>query len=203
MPVKSIKQNYVIPDEIMPMLETFRQMVNHCIRIGLENNVSTLRKLSILSYHELEGYDIQSKYKLTAISSACGRLSQMKRSISKGVIANSPYVSKPYLVSCYGFKINGMLLSFPVGSRKWIHVPLNSHTQQVLHDKSLKVRSFTITPDSISLCIQKQVTEIIPENVIGIDRNLRNVAISDGTTHVMYRTGKLLSIKENTSYVLS
>ncbi len=129
-------------------METFRDMVNHCIRIGLENNTSTLKKLSILSYPQLSDYKVMSYYKLTAISSACGRLSQMKHSIKKGKTPKSPFVSKPYIVSCYGFKINGMLLSFPVGNKSWVHIPLNNHTQYILKDKSLKVRSFVITPES-------------------------------------------------------
>lgn len=90
-------------------------MVNHCIRIGIENNnVSTLKKLSLLSYNQLKVYQITSCYKLHAISQACGRLAQMKRSIRKGAIPKSPYVRKPYLVSSYRFKINGMLLSIPI-----------------------------------------------------------------------------------------
>lgn len=202
MPVKSIKQSYNNHD-LLPMMETFREMVNHCIRIGLENNTSTLKKLSLLSYHSLDEYQIQSYYKLTAISSACGRLAQMKRSIMEGKTPKSPFVSRPYLVSCYGFKVNGMLFSFPASNRNYIHIPLNNHTQNILKDKSLKVRSFVITPGSISLCIQKEVNQIIPENVIGIDRNLRNVTISTNTGSIIYKTGKLLSIKENTSHVMA
>ena len=96
-----------------------------------------------------------------------------------------------------------MLLSFPTSNRNYIHIPLNNHTQKILQDKSLKVKSFVITPDSISLCIQKDIEEIIPENIIGIDRNLRNVTISTKPITIMYKTGKLLSIKENTSHVIS
>ncbi|MDE1771020.1 MAG: hypothetical protein KGI28_10800, partial [Thaumarchaeota archaeon] len=95
MAVKSIKQSYQFPNELTPMMETFRQMVNDCIKIGLENNCSTLKKLSLLSYHELSKYEILSYYKLTAISSACGRLAQMKQDIKKGRRPKSPYVSKP------------------------------------------------------------------------------------------------------------
>lgn len=185
------------------MMDTFRQMVNHCIKIGLENNVSTLRRFSSLYYHTLDQFDIQSKYKLTAMSHAMGKLAQMKRSIKEGKTPKSPYVSRPFLVSCYGFKINGMLLSIPVGNKNYINVILNHHTQQILQDKSLKVKSFVITPDSISLCIQKEVKQIIPESVIGIDRNLRNVTINTPDGSIMYRTNKLLSIKENTSHVIS
>jgi putative transposase len=95
------------------MMNIFKDMINFCIRMGLENNCFTMKKLSLLSYHHLKGYPIQSKYKLTAISQAAGRLSQMKKDRN----VRSPFVVKPYLVSCYGFKINGCLLSFPVRTR--------------------------------------------------------------------------------------
>jgi putative transposase len=178
-------------------------MVNHCIRLGLENNVATLKKFSSLFYHELDCYQIQSKYKLTAMSQACGRLSQMKRTLKKGIIPRFPYVRRPYLVSCYGFKINGALLSIPVGKRVRINIVLNWHTVQKLSEKGIEPRSFVITPNSLSISVRKEVEEIITENVIGIDRNLRNVTISTQYGPVMYKTSKLLSIKENTMHVIA
>lgn len=184
-------------------METFRQMVNHCIRIGLENNCSTLKKLSMLSYNTLDEYHIQSKYKLTAISQSAGRLAQMKRDIRKGRNPKSPFVSKPYLVSCYGFKINGMLLSIPTGDRNYIHVLLNQHTLSQLSEEGIEPRSFTITPHSLSISVRKETSEIKSENVIGIDRNLRNITIGNNSGITMYKTNKILSIKENTSHVIS
>ncbi|MDE1876875.1 MAG: hypothetical protein KGH86_08660 [Thaumarchaeota archaeon] len=88
--MKSIAQSYQPTRELLSMMETFRQMVNHCIRIGIENNCSTMKKLSTLSYKQLAEYDIMSYYKLAAISSACGRLAQMKRDIKKGRKPKSP-----------------------------------------------------------------------------------------------------------------
>ena len=183
------------------MMDMFKEIVNHCIRLGLDNNISTLKKFSSMFYHELDIYQIQSKYKLTAMSQACGRLSQMKDSIKKGKTVRSPFVRKPFLVSCYGFKINGMLLSIPTGNRNYVNVILNDYTTKKLSEDGIKPRSFTITPDLLSICIRKEIQEITPQNVIGIDRNLRNVTISTPTDSIMYKTGKLLSIKENSQFV--
>ncbi len=182
-------------------MEIFRQMVNHCIRIGLGSNCSTLKKLSLLSYHQLKEYYIPSKYKLNAISQAAGRLAQMKKDIKKGRKVKSPFVRKPYLVSCYGFKINCMLLSFPVKNREFANILLTDHTVSELSKEGVKAKSFTITPISLSISIQKDVTEIKPEGAIGIDRNLRNITISTPERMIMYRTEKVLSIKENSQYV--
>jgi len=201
MSFKSIKQNYSFPNEIIEMMEIFQEMVNLCIKIGLEHNISTLKKLSFLTYHSLSKYKIQSYYKLTAISQACGRLSQRKRDIKKGKIPKNPFVRKSYLVSCYGFKINGMTLSFPIGKNDKFLVLLKNHTISTI--SNYQPRSFIITPNSISISYRKRVKQIIPENVIGIDRNLRNITIFDNKQAIMYKTNKLLSIKENTSHVIA
>jgi putative transposase len=182
-------------------MEIFKDMVNNCIRIGLEHNCSTMKKLSLLSYQKLKDYQIQSYYKLTAISQAAGRLAQMKKDIKKGRKTKSPFVRKPYLVSCYGFKINGMLLSFPVSNRQFANILLNEHTAKILSDDSLEPRSFTVTPNSLAITVRKQVQEITPESVIGIDGNLRNVTISTLNGCIMYKTNKLLSIKQNSQFV--
>jgi putative transposase len=160
-----------------------------------------MKKLSLLSYHTLNDYQIQSKYKLTAIAQAAGRLAQMKKDIKKGRKVKSPYVSKPYLVSCYGFKINGMLLSFPVSNREFANILLNNHTTKILSDKTLQPRSFVITPTTLSITVRKNIEEVKPQSVIGIDRNLRNITISTPQQTIMYRTNKLLSIKENSQFV--
>lgn len=201
MAVKSIKQNYTFPADIKSMMETFKEMVNFCIKIGLQENISTLKKFSSLHYKDLSKFDTQSKYKLTAMSQAMGRLAQRKKDTKKGRALKSPYVSKPYLVSCYGFKITGMLLSFPISNDDKFLVNLNQHTISQLEDT--KPRSFTITPNSISISVRKEVDQIIVQNGIGIDRNLRNITISTSNGSIMYKTNKLLSIKENTSHVVS
>jgi putative transposase len=66
------------------MMEIFRDMMNFCIRIGLENNVSTMKKISLLSYHYLKDYQIMSYYKFTTISQTTGRLAQIKHYVRRG-----------------------------------------------------------------------------------------------------------------------
>ncbi|MEM3065048.1 MAG: hypothetical protein QW177_06730 [Candidatus Nitrosotenuis sp.] len=96
---KSIKQNFTPNPEQLQMMDTFKDMVNHCIRIGLENNCSTMKKLSMLSYHQLENYPILSYYKLTAISQAAGRLAQMKKDIKRGRKSHFAFCQKA--VPCF------------------------------------------------------------------------------------------------------
>ena len=73
--VKSVKQNHHASPEILGLLQDFRQMVNDCIRIGLDERITSMRKLSLACYGKLAAYDVPTCYRLTAISKAAGILS--------------------------------------------------------------------------------------------------------------------------------
>jgi len=116
--VKSVWQYYVSSSDVLMLLEVFRRMVNESIRVGLANNVSSLRKLSLLSYNQLAHYDSPSYYKLCAISRAAGILAARKKSIRRGFTTRTPYSFRQQLVSCYGFKIENGQLKIPVSRGK-------------------------------------------------------------------------------------
>src|SRR5213594_2493330 len=72
--VKAVRQNYRPTEEILSLLEDFRCMVNDCVRIGLRENLTSMKSLSMKAYHQLSTYDIPTCYRLTAISRALGIL---------------------------------------------------------------------------------------------------------------------------------
>ena len=82
--MKSVKQLYVPTPELLKMMETFRRMVNECIRIGLQHNVSSMKKLCQLAYKETAKYNIVNYYRLCAISKAASILSNRMKSIKRG-----------------------------------------------------------------------------------------------------------------------
>lgn len=88
--VKSVGQSFIPTPHMLGLMETFRQIVNHCVTIGLENGASMLKKLSNLSYSQLGNYDIMSYYKLCAISHAAGILANRKKSLKRGWIQEIP-----------------------------------------------------------------------------------------------------------------
>ena len=51
--VKSVWQYYVSSNDILGLLGVFRRIVNESLRIGIANDASSLRKLSLLSYNQL------------------------------------------------------------------------------------------------------------------------------------------------------
>jgi putative transposase len=183
-------------------METFRQMVNDCIRIGLENNISTMKKLCSVAYKQLAYYDIISYYKLCAISRAAGILTNRKKSMQRGKTPRKPYARRPFLVSCYGFKIVDNILKVPVGHRQYFEIPLNTYVMNILSDNSLQVRSFTITANSLSICFSKQVEPIKIRALEGVDRNLRNLTVGNLENVVQYDLSKAVDIAENTRSII-
>jgi putative transposase len=179
-------------------------MVNHCIRIGLQNDVHTLKKLSKLSYQELRHYyDIPSYYKLCAISKAAGILSNRKQSIKRGIDTKKPYLKKPILVSCYGFKYENGTVKIPLGNQEYFDIPFNNHSKEVLSNDSLKIDSFTLTLDSISISYSKEVAQIECTKTMGVDRNLRNITIGNCDKVIQFDISKTVDIVENTKSIYS
>jgi putative transposase len=203
---KSVKQSYHPSNTIFQLMQDFRQMTNECIRIGLRENISTLKALSLLSYRELKRYDnTPSCYKLCAISKATGILSSRKKSIRRGYQSSNPYVWKPVLTSCYGFKLVAGCLVIPVGKRKHESIPLNAHTLEVLLDPTLTARSFTLTENSLSVCVSREMQKIKMEELastVGVDRNLKNITVGN-TNHVTYYDiSKTTTIAANTRSII-
>ena len=200
---KAVKQRFTPPVSIEPLMETFRLMCNDAIRIGLAANASSLKRLSKLTYGELRRYDAPSYYKLCAISKAAGILAARKKSIRRGFPTKTPYLSKPMLVSGYGFKVQGGSLHIPIGVRRFERIPLNAHTLAVISESGAEVRSFTLSERSLSLCIAKEVEEMKQAvGVLGVDRNLRNVTLGNAEQVVYYDVSKAVEIADNTRSII-
>ena len=178
--VKKVKQRHKASTDLLRLLDEFRRMVNVCIAIGIEENVSSLKTLSLKSYHRLSR-DILGYYGLCAISAATGILRNYRRAVRKNPQTRFPHARKLMLTTCYGFKIQNGLLRLPVGPRHYIYIKLNNHTLQVL--SGLNARSITLTPDTLGISYAKETVEIKPEGYVGVDRNLDNVTVAstDGT----------------------
>lgn len=70
--VKTVQQHFTPGPVILRMLDDFRLMMNVCIQIGLAENVTSLKALSLNAYKQLSAYDAMSYYKLCAVSAATG-----------------------------------------------------------------------------------------------------------------------------------
>jgi len=150
-------------------MKSFRSMVNDCLRKGLASNASSMKNLSIQSYGELRrrtrGNSIPSYFCLTAISKAAGILGARKKSLRGGIETRNPHLGKPFLISCYYFRIKDKCLVFSVSKGKRTRIPLTNHTLESIKD--LEVRSFTVSPTSLSLTFRKEVEHYVPKSFLG------------------------------------
>ena len=177
--VKAVQQNYTPNSQLLGLLEQFRQMVNNCIRIGLAENVTSLKSLSLKAYWQLEQYDAMSYYKLCAISKAAGILKNYRKAERRGKRVKQPYARRPQLTTCYGFKTCNDSLLLPIKPGNKIRIPLNHHALQVLSETGVTARSVTLTESTITVAYSKHVPTLEPSGLMGIDRNLGNVTVAD------------------------
>jgi len=201
--VKSVWQNYVSSGDVLGLLGLFRKMVNESLRIGIANDASSLRRLSLLSYNQLAQYDSPSYYKLCAISRAAGILAARKKSIRRGFTTRIPYTFRQQLVSCYGFKIRNGALDFPVSRGKRFSIPLTKHVLEIISQPRVKVRSFTLTRNRLSLCIARDTLMIECASTVGVDRNLRNLTVGNDQETSHYDLSKCVRISNTTVRVVA
>jgi putative transposase len=200
---KSVWQYHVPSSDVLRLLELFRRMVNESLRIGIANDASSLRTLSLISYNQLAQYDSPSYYKLCAISKAAGILAARKKSIRRGFPTRTPYAVKPQLVSCYGFKIRNEALEIPVSRGKRLSLPLTKHTLQVISQPGLKIRSFTLTRTRLCLCIARDPLVVECASTVGVDRNLRNLTVGNDQEARQYDLSETVRIASTTTRIVA
>ncbi|MFI5420373.1 MAG: zinc ribbon domain-containing protein, partial [Nitrososphaerales archaeon] len=114
-----------------------------------------------------------------------------------------PYLKRPLLVSCYHFKItDDGHLQFSIGRRKRIRVPLSKHTLEAISDRGITVRSFTITRDTLSLSIRKEVNYHAPKSFFGIDRNASNVTYGNLRRAIQFDLKKAEEVARSTRQIV-
>jgi putative transposase len=178
---KSVRQRFHPDQRMLQLMESFRQMTNICIRIGLENDVSSLKRLSLLSYRELHEFPLPSAYKLCAISKATGILSHYRK-LSRKRHVNKPYCSRINLTTCYRLAVRHGKLHMPGN----LEVPLNTYVRRFLSQQGIEVRSVNLTPETLSVSVRKHVQPTASVEMIGIDRNLDNITVA-GTDNLVQR----------------
>jgi len=181
----------------------FRRMVNESIRLGIANNISSLRRLSLLSYNQLAHYDSPSYYKLCAISRAAGILASRKKSIRRGVPTREPYAVRPQLISCYGFKTKNGGLEIPIARGKRLSIPLTKHTIGIISQPGVTVRSFTLTRNRLCLCIAHDVPTTECRSTVGVDRNLRNLTVGNDQETRHYDLSETVRIASTTMRIVA
>src|SRR5207249_12193370 len=110
---------------------------------------------------------------------AAGILASRKKSRRRGLPSRTPYAVRQQLVSCYVFKTRNGGLEIPIARGKRLSIPLTKHTLNMISQPRVKVRSFTLTRNRLSLFISRDVAPIECASTVGVDRNLRNLTVGN------------------------
>ena len=76
--VKVVRQMYQASADLLSLLDEFKRMVNVCVAVGMQENVSSLKTLYLRSYRHLSR-DMLRYYRLGAISTATRILRNHRR----------------------------------------------------------------------------------------------------------------------------
>ncbi len=189
-------------------MEEFRWMINESIRIGLERNLTSQNSFNSNMYHYLsDSTKFLKMYVSRAIMVSKSKLRDFRRTRKMNPQAKIPYYKKSYLiVDKPSYKIIGTTLLIGVKPRQpYVGIPLNPYTMQRISESGIKIGTITVTPDSISISITKDVKPIKPIEFVGIDTNLNNISAihSDGKVDIFLDVAKITKIKERYRIVKS
>lgn len=176
-------------------------MVNESIRIGIEQNISSLKSLNLNLYHYLsDSTEFLKLYVARAIVLAKSKLRDYRKERKKNPDIKIPRYKKPHvIIDKQSYKIIGTTLLIGVRpGRPYVGIPLNDYTMERLSEQNIKTGTVTITPNSISISIIKETKSIKPVEFMGIDINLNNITAvhSDGTMNVFSEISKITKFKE-------
>jgi putative transposase len=187
---KTVQQTVNIEDEsILKLMDTFKYMVNHCIRVGLKNKKGkkypSRMRLHYLCYRDFtQRYEIHTEYIGSSFAKASGILRNVEHSEKRGTRPKSPFMKLGFLASTHStsFKIKDDILYIPIGGAnnrgKFLEIKLNNYILKTIKD--MQVKSFTLSKNKLSLAYTNpKQKEIIPKGVIGLDRNLDCVTIGN------------------------
>src|SRR5438093_12924833 len=127
----------------------------------------------------------------------------MKKSFRRGFPSRTPYAVRQQLVSCYSFNIENGYLRIPVSRGKRFSIPLTKHTLELISQPGVKVRSFTLTQNRLSLCIARDTPLLQCNSTVGVDRNLRNLTVGNDQEIRHYDLSKSVRIANTTVRVVS
>jgi putative transposase len=174
--VKAVQIRYEPTSGVLSLLETFRNMVNHCIRVGLEKKVTSRLRLQSETYHPLSGFGLHTWYSLSAIEVAIAILKNYRKAKRRRQNVRVPRATKlTAKLGNQGYKVVNGNLRIPIKPREYFYVPLHKRAAQFLSDAALKLGSVTLTACTVSLVFSKTAWVTKPKSYVAYDTNERSI----------------------------
>jgi len=152
-------------------------------------------------YQTLKAINLPSCYKVASITRACAVVKSRKKSERRGIKALNLKPLKPMVCIISGFFVTmkGRLF-IPLRRDIYFDVQLNQHTQEMLANK--KVRSLTMTHDSLSFCYSEDIEPAPVKRVYGVDRNEKNITFGNREMVVGVDMTKVVKIRQATREII-
>jgi putative transposase len=186
--VKAVQIPFKVTGEVLRLLETFKGMVNYCIHVGLEKNITSRFRLSNEVYNELNRYGLHTWYSLSAIEVATSILKNYRKAKRRKANVKPPHVKR--LMAKLGnqaYKIEGDNLRIPIKPRQYFYVKLHKRALEFLSDSTLKLGSVTLTACTVVLTFVKTAEVTEPRGYVAYDTNEKSI---DGA---YVESGKVIS----------
>jgi putative transposase len=205
--IKSVKQSYSPPRELLEAMKGFKEIVNECIRMGMRTNVTSLKRLPTLFYQELRKKFIitglPSCFFLTAISKAAGILASRKKSIKRGVIVRDPYLKKIVARLILFFQDHEQRSTRVLHSFRQNYLNcLNKARQKIISERGIQVRSFTVSSNTLSISIRKEVAIQVQVTFSGVDINASNISYGNHDRAIQFNLKKTEMIYRATREIM-
>jgi hypothetical protein len=174
--VKTVQVPYEATGSIFSLLEAFRGMVNYCIRVGLEKNITSRFKLSNNVYSHLSGLGFHTWYCLSAIEVAASILKNYRKAKRRQRNARVPRATKLMAkLGNQGYKVVNGNLRLPIKPREYFYIPLHKRAAQFLSDATLSLGSVTINASMVSVAFSKTTEVADPKSYVAYDTNERSI----------------------------
>jgi putative transposase len=179
-------------------------MVNECIRVGLEQNMTAKYSLRNTVYRHLKnGYN--TSFISMAAFKAHAILKNYRRSLKNGKQTKKPYVWKRFIIiDSASSKLNGRLLSFPTKPYQFTNILLNEYVTEKLSNPDVKIGNITIRENEIIISYTQDFPEQTSEGYIGIDMNFENITATDSLNNTtIYDTSRITGYNHKARETLS
>ncbi|WXG43108.1 MAG: transposase [Promethearchaeati archaeon SRVP18_Atabeyarchaeia-1] len=167
---------YEPTSSVLGLLETFKSMVNYCIRVGLEKNISSRFSLQSEVYRRLGDFGLHTWYSLSAIEAATAILKNHRKAKRRRQSIRVPRATKlTAKLGNQGYRVVDGRLRIPTKPREYFYIPFHKRAVQFLSDASLKLGSVTLTACTVTVVFSKiaEVTE--PKSYVAYDTNERSI----------------------------
>jgi IS605 OrfB family transposase len=187
--VKSVRFNYEPTRLTQELLQTFRTMVNHAIRIALQEEIKGRFKLRNRIYKEFqEKYGVTSHYPYSVAEIAWAIVKRHRR------WGRSPTAKRLVMkMEAQKYSLSYSILSLPFRKGERILIPLEygDHQRAFLEGTAFKRGSITMTDTVIAIAFSAQIPLGKPLDLMGLDLNEKSAVCSDGIRYDLAEVARL------------